>query len=138
MRPLLVVVSIALLARAVAAVIQVLYGINGLPIPGTQVFADYYVYYAPQLHYLSEGFVLYKDIPYLYMPGFIYSLLPFYLLMGTRGPAALRTVVALCVAAFRLEPLIAMLAVICVICHRITRPGPACATSGDLLVGVHP
>ena len=92
MRPLLVVVSIALLARAVAAVIQVLYGINGLPIPGTQVFADYYVYYAPQLHYLSEGFVLYKDIPYLYMPGFIYSLLPFYLLMGTRGPAVVMVV----------------------------------------------
>jgi hypothetical protein len=87
-----IIVLVGLLTRAAAAIIQMLYGVNNVVLPGIQVFKDYYIYYVPQLHYLSEGYVLYKDIPYLYMPGFLYSLLPFYTLLGAHGPAIVMVV----------------------------------------------
>lgn len=87
MRPWIAVVLIGLLTRSIAGIIQILYGIHGLTMPGLQVLDDYYAYYITQLHYLAGGYMLYRDIGYLYMPGFLYSLLPLYLLLGTHGPA---------------------------------------------------
>jgi hypothetical protein len=84
--------AIALLSRAIVALLQIGFGINnqinldvylyGSINPGFEIYHDFYFYYVPQLVDLSKGLVPYVDFGYSYPPLFLYVLYPFFLLAG--------------------------------------------------------
>src|SRR5579862_4907124 len=83
---------IALISRAVVAILQVKFGINdqlnfetylyGGFNPGLELYRDFYEYYVVQLHDLSLGLLPYRDFAYSYPPLFLYTLYPLYSLGG--------------------------------------------------------
>ncbi|HYB02914.1 MAG TPA: glycosyltransferase family 39 protein [Nitrososphaerales archaeon] len=84
--------AIALISRAIVAIIQIAYGISselnyetyiyGYFNPGLEIYHDFYGYYVTQLIDLSKGMMPYKDFAYSYPPLFLYSLYPFFKLGG--------------------------------------------------------
>ena len=83
---------IAVIVRAVIAIIQMEYGINdsvnldlylyGPFNPGLELYHDFYSYYVVQLAELAKGLIPYRDFSYSYPPLFLYCMYPFYLLGG--------------------------------------------------------
>jgi hypothetical protein len=84
--------AIALIARAIIALLQVRYGIDsqvnldrflyGPFNDGFELYHDFYGYYVSELIELSKGLLPYKDFGYSYPPLFLYSLYPFFLAGG--------------------------------------------------------
>lgn len=91
-RTVLWLFAIALLSRAVIALLQIAYGINnqvnldvylyGPFNPGFEIYHDFYGYYVVQLADLSKGLIPYKNFGYSYPPLFLYALYPFFSLGG--------------------------------------------------------
>ncbi len=84
--------AIALVSRAIIALLQITYGIDnqvnldwylyGAFNPGFELYHDFYGYYVVQLANLSKGLIPYKDFGYSYPPLFLYLLYPFFKLGG--------------------------------------------------------
>ena len=83
---------IALITRAIIALLQVRFGIDnqvnldqyiyGPFNAGFEIYHDFYSYYVVQLADLSQGLLPYRDFAYAYPPLFLYVLYPFYSLAG--------------------------------------------------------
>jgi hypothetical protein len=83
---------VALISRAIIALIQISYGISsqanldlylyGPTNPGFELYHDFYYYYVAQLIELSKGLLPYRDFGYSYTPLFLYVLYPFFAVGG--------------------------------------------------------
>lgn len=72
--------AIALAVRAAEYAFRLL-ALPGWPpwLPGPNIWADSNVYLA-DLHYVTSGFLPYRDFQYNYGPAYLYAMLPFYLI----------------------------------------------------------
>jgi hypothetical protein len=83
---------VALISRAIIALLQITYGINsqvnldqylyGAFNPGFELYHDFYAYYVTQLQDLNKGLIPYSDFGYSYAPLFLYVLYPFFAVGG--------------------------------------------------------
>lgn len=73
---------VALFVRLLVSAVKLAHGIWGPPLLELETFNDFNVIYVAQLHYLSQGYLPYRDFAYNYPPLFLYVLYPFYALAG--------------------------------------------------------
>jgi len=85
MKLALLVFVIAITARGLVSVVQVAYGVHGLPFLPLSTWDDFYQGYVTWLGYLQHGLLPYRDFyAYKYTPLFLYSLYPFFLAGGAQ------------------------------------------------------
>lgn len=74
--------AIALSVRLLVSVVKLAHGVWSPPLLELETFNDFNLIYVPQLHYLSQGYLPYRDFAYNYPPLFLYALYPLYALGG--------------------------------------------------------
>jgi 4-amino-4-deoxy-L-arabinose transferase-like glycosyltransferase len=78
--------GIALGVRAVVSLVQVFYGVRGLPGLPLSTWSDFYVVYGQWLEYVHKGLIPYRDFyTYKYTPLFLYALYPFFVAAGAKA-----------------------------------------------------
>ena len=84
----IILFAVALVLRVVLTWYHFTHGING-QIPGTLYpYADFEGYVQPQLAYLAQGLLPYRDFAYSLTPLFLYCLYPFYAVGGLAAATA--------------------------------------------------
>ena len=78
--------GIAIGVRAVVSLVQVLYGVHGIPGFAFSAWNDFYSGYVQWLGYVREGLLPYRDFyTYKYTPLFLYTLYPFFVAAGAKA-----------------------------------------------------
>ena len=78
--------GIAIGVRALISLIQVLYGVRGVPDLPLSTWNDFYVVYGQWLGYVGKGLMPYRDFyTYKYTPLFLYTLYPFFVAAGAKA-----------------------------------------------------
>jgi len=77
------VLCAAIASRVIVSLVHLDIGVQWVSgVPGTGIWNDFTEIYLHQVKYLSQGYMLYRDIDTQYPPLFLYSILPFYDLGG--------------------------------------------------------
>ena len=85
-KEIVLLIGIAIGVRVVASLVQVQYGVRGVPGLPLSTWSDFYVVYAQWLGYVQKGLMPYRDFyTYKYSPLFLYALYPFFVAAGAKA-----------------------------------------------------